>query len=55
MGGVTAELFQDTVIRLLPEQGGLTPAQALSMAQSLKTWPLLDGYRGQAKAALIFR
>lgn len=45
-GGVTAELFKDTAIRLLPEQGGLTLAQAKEMMQELITWPLLDGYRG---------
>ncbi|WP_066741246.1 acetate--CoA ligase family protein [Cupriavidus sp. D384] len=50
MGGVTAELFQDTTLRLLPESGGLTPAEALSMVRELKTWPLLDGYRGRPKA-----
>lgn len=50
MGGVTAELFQDTTLRLLPKVGGLSPAEALSMVRELKTWPLLDGYRGRPKA-----
>ena len=50
MGGVTAELFNDTVLRLLPMQGGLTHDEALSMARELKTWPLLDGFRGRPKA-----
>ncbi len=68
MGGVTAELFDDTVLRLLPGAGtagpggrqanghtghgqsGLTREEALEMARSLKTWPLLDGYRGRPKA-----
>ena len=53
MGGVTAELFKDTTMRLLPaDQGlsGLSRAEALSMAQELKTWPLLDGFRGRPKA-----
>lgn len=54
MGGVTAELFQDTTLRLLPSDGGrlqpLTHADALAMAQQLKTWPLLDGFRGRPKA-----
>ncbi|SIQ52228.1 acetate--CoA ligase family protein [Pseudacidovorax sp. RU35E] len=54
MGGVTAELFQDTTLRLLPEQHGrllpLGRADALAMARSLKTWPLLDGFRGRPKA-----
>jgi hypothetical protein len=50
MGGVTAELFQDTTLRLLPPRGGLGRSEALSMAQELKTWPLLDGFRGRPKA-----
>ncbi len=50
MGGVSAELFQDTVVRLLPEQGGLHHDEALAMARALKTWPLLDGYRGRPQA-----
>lgn len=50
MGGVTAELLQDTTLRLLPSKGGLSPDAAREMAMSLKTWPLLDGYRGRPKA-----
>lgn len=50
MGGVTAELFQDTTMRLLPPQGGLGRDEALAMARELKTWPLLDGFRGRPKA-----
>jgi succinyl-CoA synthetase beta subunit len=50
MGGVTAELLQDTTLRLLPPNGGLSEETAREMAQSLKTWPLLDGYRGRPKA-----
>ena len=50
MGGVSAELFQDTCLRLLPEQGGLSHDEALTMARSLKTWPLLNGYRGRPVA-----
>ncbi len=49
MGGITAELFKDTSMRLLPSQGGLTREDALGMAQELKTWPLLDGFRGRPK------
>jgi acetate---CoA ligase (ADP-forming) len=37
-------------MRLLPTAGGLARADALSMAQELKTWPLLDGFRGRPKA-----
>jgi acyl-CoA synthetase (NDP forming) len=50
MGGVTAELFQDTTLWMLPATGGLARDDALEMAQSLKTWPLLDGFRGRPKA-----
>lgn len=50
MGGVTAELFKDTTLRLLPRAGGLGRSEALAMAQELKTWPLLDGFRGRPKA-----
>ena len=50
MGGVTAELFKDTSMRLLPPQGGLNREEAIGMARELKTWPLLDGFRGRAKA-----
>ena len=52
MGGVTAELFHDTTLRLLPPQGGLGRADALDMVRELKTWPLLDGFRGRPKADL---
>jgi len=50
MGGVTAELFKDTTLRLLPPQGGLDRAEARSMLHDLITWPLLDGFRGRPKA-----
>jgi len=50
MGGVTAELLKDTTMRLLPEQGGLSLADAYDMMHDLRTWPLLDGYRGRVKA-----
>ncbi|WP_026638239.1 acetate--CoA ligase family protein [Bordetella petrii] len=45
-GGVATELFNDTALRLLP----LTRSDAREMLRSLKTWPLLDGYRGRARA-----
>ncbi len=50
MGGITAELFKDTTLRLLPAQGGLNREEALEMVRELKTWPLLDGFRGRPKA-----
>ena len=37
-------------MRLLPTAGGLARADALSMAHELKSWPLLDGFRGRPKA-----
>jgi len=50
MGGVTAELFKDTTMRLLPPNGALTHDEAIGMARELITWPLLDGFRGRPKA-----
>ena len=49
MGGVTAELLQDTVLQMLPE-GGLTRGEAASLVRGLKTWPLLEGFRGRPLA-----
>jgi acyl-CoA synthetase (NDP forming) len=46
MGGVTAELLQDTALRMLPPTG-LTHDEALSLVHELKTWTLLDGFRGR--------
>ena len=37
-------------MRLLPPQGGISREDALEMARELKTWPLLDGFRGRPKA-----
>lgn len=48
MGGVTAELFQDTTLRLLP----VNREQARQMLCELRTFPLLDGFRGRPKADL---
>ncbi|MCY1226588.1 ATP-grasp domain protein [compost metagenome] len=50
MGGVTAELFGDTTLRLLPGERGLTREAALAMIGRLKTAPLLQGFRGRPKA-----
>ena len=52
MGGVAAELFRDTAMRLLP----LGRADAEAMLRELKSWPLLDGFRGAPRcdvAALV--
>ncbi|WP_459618635.1 acetate--CoA ligase family protein [Bordetella sp. 2513F-2] len=45
-GGVTAELFRDTSLRLLP----VDRDTVLEMLQALRAWPLLDGYRGRPRA-----
>lgn len=50
MGGITAELFEDTTLRLLPPNGGLTREAAMQMIGALKTAPLLTGFRGRPKA-----
>ena len=49
MGGVTAELFKDTHMRLIHPGRSFSEQEALEMLKELKTWPLLDGYRGRAK------
>ncbi|HCY99154.1 MAG: acyl-CoA synthetase [Rhodobacterales bacterium RIFCSPHIGHO2_02_FULL_62_130] len=46
MGGVTAEVLADTVTLILPA----TAAAILDAMRGLRLWPLLDGYRGRAKA-----
>jgi succinyl-CoA synthetase beta subunit len=48
MGGVTAELFKDTTMRLLP----IGRDEAETMVKELKTWPLLDGFRGRPRGDL---
>ncbi|MGF6347538.1 acetate--CoA ligase family protein [Variovorax sp. W2I14] len=49
MGGVTAELLKDTALRMVPP-GGLSGDEALSLVRELRTWPLLDGFRGRKLA-----
>ena len=46
MGGETAEVLADTVTLVLPA----TEDQILARMQHLRLWPLLDGYRGRARA-----
>jgi acyl-CoA synthetase (NDP forming) len=46
LGGVTAELFKDVVYRPAP----VGPAEASAMIAELKAAPLLNGFRGAAKA-----
>lgn len=50
MGGVTAELFKDTTMRLVDRASGLSLDEGHAMIRELKTWPLLNGYRGRQKA-----
>ncbi|MDM0032015.1 acetate--CoA ligase family protein [Variovorax sp. J22P271] len=50
MGGVTAELINDSVLRMVPPGGALTRDEATAMVRELKTWPLLDSYRGRPAA-----
>lgn len=45
-GGTTAELLKDIAVRITP----LSDLDADEMVRSLKTFPLLDGYRGAPKA-----
>ncbi len=45
-GGTSVELLKDVNVRVAP----LGPRDAREMVRSLKTFPLLDGYRGQPKA-----
>jgi acetyltransferase len=46
MGGVAAEVFQDRALGLPP----LNEALARRMLSALKSWPLLQGYRGKPGA-----
>jgi acyl-CoA synthetase (NDP forming) len=46
MGGVTAEVLADTITMILP----VTAEKVLHAMQRLRLWPLLDGYRGRARA-----
>ena len=45
-GGVTAELLDDTATLVLPVTGD----EIRVALRSLRLWPLLDGYRGRARA-----
>ena len=46
LGGVAAELLADTVTLILPASA----QEVLAALQRLRLWPLLDGFRGAAKA-----
>jgi acetate---CoA ligase (ADP-forming) len=47
-GGTATELLKDVAVRITP----ITRGEASRMVRSLKTFPLLDGYRGAARADL---
>jgi acetate---CoA ligase (ADP-forming) len=47
-GGTATELLRDVAVRITP----ITRGEAERMLRSLKTFPLLDGYRGAPKADL---
>jgi acyl-CoA synthetase (NDP forming) len=47
-GGTTAEVIKDVSVRITP----LTDTDAREMLRSLRTFPLLDGYRGAPRADL---
>jgi acetate---CoA ligase (ADP-forming) len=49
MGGITAELMNDSVLYLLAPHEIITESQAQKLLEQLKAWPLLDGYRGKPK------
>lgn len=48
-GGVTAELLNDTATLILP----VTATEIEAALRSLRQWPLLDGFRGRARADVV--
>jgi len=48
LGGVTVELLKDVATRLAP----VTLDEAMEMIRSIRSFPLLDGFRGRPKADL---
>ena len=46
IGGIAAEVLADTVTVILPA----TEAEVMAALRRLRLWPLLDGYRGRARA-----
>ncbi len=49
MGGVAAEVLADTVTLVWP----VSAAEVLTALRGLRLWPLLDGYRGRARADVM--
>lgn len=46
LGGVLTEIYKDVAHRMLP----VSPDDAAEMLRELKSWPLLDGFRGRPLA-----
>lgn len=48
-GGITAEVFKDSTVYLLPNDAplGVSEEVVLGMLQALTIWPLMTGFRGQ--------
>ncbi len=44
VGGIFLEIFRNSAVRIAP----VTPSEALDMLQELRSWPILQGSRGQA-------
>jgi acetyltransferase len=51
LGGIAAEIFQDRALGLPP----LNERLAMHMLESLRTWPLVKGYRGRKAVANVER
>jgi len=49
LGGITTELFRDVIYRPAP----VSPTEAAAMLAELKAAPLLNGFRGAAKADIL--
>lgn len=49
LGGVQAELWKDVALDIAP----VTPERAEAMLRSLRSFPLLDGFRGAAKVDIV--
>ena len=51
-GGIAAELLQDRALAVLPPGNVLSADEAEGLVRRLRTFPLLDGYRGRPKSDL---
>lgn len=48
LGGILVEVLKDVAFRIVP----LTPGDARQMIREIRGYPILEGYRGQAAAAV---